>query len=125
MFSADEEMGMVFLVRTDLSMSTGKIAVQVGHAAVDCALLSRKKQPRLFEQWRNTGSRKICLAVDHEEDLLYWKKKSDDHYFTSSLIRDAGRTEVPSGTNTVLGVGPALKRTLDDVFGELPLFEVG
>jgi len=34
---------------------------------------------------------------------------------------DAGHTEIPSGTKTVLGLGPAPNNLIDQVTGDLPL----
>ena len=38
--SPKEEYKLVVLVRTDLDMGKGKMAAQVGHASVECALWS-------------------------------------------------------------------------------------
>ena len=37
------------------------------------------------------------------------------------VIRDAGRTQIASGTTTVLGVGPGPKSVVDQVTGGLKL----
>jgi PTH2 family peptidyl-tRNA hydrolase len=124
MLSVDDQLSMALLVRNDLEMTPGKVAVQCAHAAVDCSLQARKIIPQIFEMWRNTGSRKICLAALDEEDILYWKEKCNEVGLVHSLVRDAGRTEVPSETITVLGVGPAHKTSLDDLFSNLDLYGV-
>jgi len=124
MLSVDDQLSMALLVRNDLEMTPGKVAVQCAHAAVDCSLQARKIIPQIFEMWRNTGSRKICLVALDEEDILYWKEKCNEVGLVHSLVRDAGRTEVPSETITVLGVGPAHKTSLDDLFSNLDLYGV-
>ncbi len=124
MLSVDDQFSMALLVRNDLEMSPGKVAVQCAHAAVDCSLQARKVIPQLFEMWRNTGSRKICLVALDEEDILYWKEKCVEVGIVHSIVRDAGRTEVPAQTITVLGVGPAHKTSLDDIFSNLDLYGV-
>ncbi|MEK9699597.1 MAG: aminoacyl-tRNA hydrolase, partial [Candidatus Poseidoniales archaeon] len=70
------------------------------------------------------GSRKICLVALDEEDILYWKEKCVEVGLVHSIVRDAGRTEVPAQTITVLGVGPAHKTSLDDIFSNLDLYGV-
>jgi len=40
---------------------------------------------------------------------------------SSSLIQDAGMTEIPPGTITALGLGPAKTEELDKITGTLTL----
>ncbi len=40
---------------------------------------------------------------------------------TAEVIADAGRTQIASGSRTVLGVGPAPKSLVDQVTGGLKL----
>ena len=40
---------------------------------------------------------------------------------TAEVIADAGRTQIASGSHTVLGVGPAPKSVVDLVTGSLKL----
>ena len=40
---------------------------------------------------------------------------------STSLIQDAGMTEIPPGTITALGLGPAKSEDLDRITGNLPL----
>jgi peptidyl-tRNA hydrolase, PTH2 family len=39
------------------------------------------------------------------------------------LIRDAGRTVIPEGTMTCLGIGPAPAEKIDALTGSLPLLK--
>lgn len=45
-----------------------------------------------------------------------------DNRLIVSVVRDAGRTQVASGTRTVLAVGPGPVRTIDSVTGHLKLY---
>jgi PTH2 family peptidyl-tRNA hydrolase len=40
----------------------------------------------------------------------------------SSIIRDAGQTQVAPGTRTVIAIGPAPKSVLDEISGHLKLY---
>ena len=37
------------------------------------------------------------------------------------LVKDAGHTEIPPGTETVVGIGPGSRREIDKITGDLPL----
>jgi len=51
---------MVIVVREDLQLSCGKLAVQVAHAAVECTLKSKKKNP-WFDDWLKEGQKKVVV----------------------------------------------------------------
>ena len=119
MVSTAESPSMALIARTDLAMSAGKLAVQCSHAAVTCTLSARKTHARLVERWKNGGARKICLEADDLETLQRLAGQAQSAGFVTALIRDAGHTEVPPGTLTVLGIGPARRRSIDALVSEL------
>lgn len=121
MSSSPDEVTMILVVRDDLKLSKGKLAAQCSHAAVDCALKAKKKASRLFERWTNSGSRKIVVRADDEPHLRQLYAKALASGLVSYLVKDAGRTEIPAGTVTVLGIGPATKMTVDAITGDLKL----
>lgn len=100
-----------YIVRTDISMSVGKICAQVAHAAQMFALefasrnlsnsLGSKKD--LVEQWMNGSFRKIVLGGTAKD---FEKIKNILDVF---VVRDAGLTEVECGTETVMVSWPMLK----------------
>ena len=49
------------------------------------------------------------------------KEKAEQLKIAAYLIEDAGHTEIPAGTKTVLGLGPAPSNIIDQVTGDLPL----
>ena len=110
---------MALIVRKDLKLSPGKLAVQCSHAAVKCSLIAKKTEPRLMERWQSNGGRKICLAINDLESLKLLMGKSRSAGLITHLIKDAGHTELPPGTITVLGIGPAPKSSIDALTSEL------
>ena len=110
---------MALIVRKDLRLSAGKVAVQCSHAAVSCALIARKHEPRLMERWQSSGGRKICLAVDSLDLLKELMIKANSAGLITHMVKDAGHTEIPPGTITVLGIGPAPKSSINALTGEL------
>lgn len=106
----------IIVVRKDLDMSPGKTAAQVAHASVGAVKNADKK---VVESWEMEGSKKVVLQVSCKEDLLELKKKAKK--LPTYLVKDAGMTELPSGTVTCLGIGPAREEELDKVTGSLKL----
>jgi len=113
---------MVIILRTDLKMSKGKIAAQAGHAAVSAAEEARKKHLEWWKRWIMEGQCKIAAKAQTEEELLELERKAKELELPFALISDRGLTELPSGTITCLGIGPAPSTEVDKITGELDLF---
>ena len=119
MVSTAEDPSMVLIARKDLKMSAGKLAVQCSHAAVTCTFNARKRHARLVERWKNGGARQICLRADDLEMLQRLAGQAQAAGLVTTLVKDAGHTEVPPGTITVLGIGPAPRRAIDALVSDL------
>ncbi len=117
----DFEYKMVIVTRKDLSLSAGKLAAQVSHAAVDCTLRTKKSKPAWFLEWKREGAKKVVVSVDSLKDFYPLREKANSLGIVTSIVVDAGHTEIPEGTETVLGVGPAPSNLVDQVTGQLPL----
>ena len=115
------EISMVIITRKDLKLSSGKLAAQAGHAAVNCALTARKLNPKLLEEWRNSGSRKIVCQVNNLEAMKRLYGEARELGLVTEMVKDAGKTEIPTGTITLLGIGPGPRRVIDELTGTLPL----
>lgn len=111
-------MKQAILVRQDLQLPKGKLAVQVAHASVESAFKSDKK---IIQQWRSKGAKKIVLKVKDEAELRDYHQKTKQAGLTTSLITDAGLTTVPPGTVTALGIGPDEDEKIDKLVGHLKL----
>lgn len=121
MIQMDFEYKMIIVARMDLGLSPGKLAAQVAHAAVVCALSTKKNKPKWFSKWQNEGAKKAVVKVDSLNDFFHLKQKAESLEIATIIIEDAGHTEIPSGTKTVLGIGPAPNNIIDQVTGDLPL----
>ncbi|XP_059612727.1 uncharacterized protein LOC132259192 [Phlebotomus argentipes] len=111
---------MVLIVRTDLKLSKGKTASQCAHAAVMCYEHSLSSGRESFlRAWKLDGQPKVVLRIrsTHDMEKLYSEARSQE--ITSILVHDAGRTEIPSGTMTVLGLGPDCSDKLKEIVGKL------
>lgn len=106
------------IIREDLKLSRGKLAVQVAHAAVSAAEAADVSARRA---WKEGGQKKIVLQVKTLSELFELKMDAEAAGLPTSLITDAGLTELPPGTITALGIGPASSGQLDAITGELQL----
>ncbi|MDP3106120.1 MAG: peptidyl-tRNA hydrolase Pth2 [Candidatus Methanoperedens sp.] len=106
------------VVRDDLKLSKGKLAVQVAHAAVSASEFADRST---YEAWKSGGQKKVVLRVPSLQDLFELKESARKRGLSTALIQDAGLTEVAPGTVTVLGIGPAEVGELDRITGHLKL----
>jgi PTH2 family peptidyl-tRNA hydrolase len=113
---------LVVVVRKDLTLSPGKMAVQVAHAAVDCALRSKKEANKWFSPWYGEGQKKVVVHVKGLDELLELQREARIDKLPTALISDAGLTEIPPGTVTCLGIGPGPANLIDKCTGTLSLF---
>ena len=122
---ADQEdpIVMYLIVRESLKMGAGKLGAQCGHAA-QIALLQYTQEERdwleehredveeptppphleIFYDWLNDSFRKVTLKADDKE----WKKVQDAFVegVTRFTVIDAGLTEIPAGSQTVMAIWP-------------------
>ena len=112
---------MVFVINHELKMGKGKIAAQVGHAAVKATLKSGEKRPELLDAWLSTGQKKICVKADNARHIEQIEQQAKQRNVLSSKIHDAGHTQIPAGSLTVLVLGPDEDDMLDELTGALKL----
>lgn len=112
------EYKQAIIVRADLNLSKGKLAAQVAHAAVSAADWAPKKDR---EKWMEQGQKKVVLKVPTLRDLYELREDARREGLPVALITDAGHTELPPGTVTTLGIGPAEEERIDKVTGDLKL----
>jgi len=115
------EYKQVILIRTDLKMGTGKKCAQACHASVSASDLVRVKNKNDWKNWMNTGQKKVVLKVSSMEEILTFYNKLVKEKILCYLVRDAGLTQLPEGTTTALGIGPAVSSKIDQITGDLKL----
>lgn len=114
---------MAIVVRSDLGMSKGKLAVQVAHAAVSCALSANSSRDHIYalRSWFEEGQRKVCLKVETLDELLALESLAMVMRIPFQKITDFGLTELPPNTITCLGIGPGLEEDVNKITGSLKL----
>lgn len=111
----------IIVFRSDLRLSKGKAATQAGHAAVSAVEEARKCRKEWFENWLREGQCKIAVKVKTEKAIHELEKQAKEVGLPYALIVDRGLTEIPPGTVTCLGIGPAPIERVDKITGKLPL----
>lgn len=108
---------MYLIVRESLGMGVGKIAAQCGHAVGILHIKYNEQEHeddilepvypsnlKIWYEWQHSSFRKVVLKADDKE----WEKiKTEMKDFV--LVVDAGLTEIPSGSETVIGLWPMYK----------------
>jgi peptidyl-tRNA hydrolase len=108
----------VIVVNDALGMPPGKLAAQVGHAAIAAFLEANDTQRR---RWLEDGMTKIVLRCESDAALEEIAARAEREGLPVALIADAGHTVLEAGTRTCVGVGPADAQAIDRVTGSLKL----
>ncbi|MFA4877806.1 MAG: peptidyl-tRNA hydrolase Pth2 [Methanoregula sp.] len=106
------------IIRNDVKMSCGKRCAQAAHASIGAYNGADKS---LIKAWLSEGQKKVVLKANDERTLFEIKVIAERAGISTSLIQDAGMTEIPPGTITALGIGPAKSEELDKITGSLTL----
>ena len=108
----------IIVIRKDLKMGIGKMISHGCHAS----LLSYKVADNsIKDKWEKDGSKKVVLKVNSLEELKQIYKQVKKQKIPCSLIKDAGLTQLKSGTITALGIGPVEEKKIDKITGKLKL----
>ncbi len=111
----------MLIVRGELRLTAGKAAVQAAHAAVLLARRAEAQAPAEFAAWWEAGQRKVALVVPTLGEMEELERRARAAHLATVWVEDAGMTEVPPGTRTCLGIGPARDTELDPITGALEL----
>ncbi|XP_049864081.1 probable peptidyl-tRNA hydrolase 2 isoform X2 [Schistocerca gregaria] len=115
---------MVFVVNTDLGMSIGKTAAQVGHATLGLyqKLTASPQYAEDLINWEDNGGKMVVLKGLNYQHLKLLEKEAEVNKLPAHCITDAGLTEVQSGSTTVLAIF-GKETQVNNVTGELALLQ--
>ena len=114
----------VIVIRKDLGMRKGKMIAQGAHAAIGAmeAAWAHGDYADAVAVWNQTGTTKICVSVDSEQELMSIYGQATRARLPVYLVTDSGRTEfggVP--TRTCLAIGPGPQSEIDPITKDLKL----
>ncbi|KAF2900660.1 hypothetical protein ILUMI_05523 [Ignelater luminosus] len=97
---------MVFVVNTALNMGVGKIAAQVAHASLGLyrTLVEYHTMDEAIDSWTYEGEKKIVLKGENHLHLQELQRQAELNNIHSYLVHDAGRTQIPPNSVTVLAL---------------------
>lgn len=113
-------MKQVLIVNSTLALPPGKMAAQVAHASIGAFLKAGDADQ---STWLDLGMPKIVLDGASELQLIELIQQSRDADLPAYIVKDAGKTVVPAGTVTCLGIGPAASEKIDALTRALPLLK--
>ncbi|RBI61495.1 peptidyl-tRNA hydrolase Pth2 [Halomicrococcus sp. NG-SE-24] len=112
-------MKQAIVARADLGMGEGKLAAQVAHASLSAYEETGSKARK---RWKGEGQKKVVLQANGEDAIFSLAEKARAEGLPNAVVRDAGHTQLDSGTVTALAVGPADDDLVDRVTGDLSLY---
>lgn len=111
-------MKQVMVVRNDLKMGKGKIAAQCCHGSLGAY---KKADSLKIKKWEMGGTAKVVCKVGSLDELLELKKLAVINKVPHYLVVDAGKTQIPTSTTTVLAIGPDEDEIIDRITSDLKL----
>ncbi len=98
----------------------GKLAAQVAHASLGALREAERIRPGLVRAWERRGAKKVVVKAP-KDVLIERYEIAKLRGLPCYLVRDAGHTQLPPGTITALGIGPAPEKRVDQITGDLKL----
>jgi len=116
-----EQCKLVLVVRTDLKLPAQDISIQCSNATLACYKALAEKNPQLIKHWERTGQAKIALKGKTEEQLLELEAIAKSLNLCARAVHVKHLANGAEGTRTVLGIGPAPVKLINEVTGQLRL----
>ncbi len=115
------DLKQVIVIRRDLDMGKGKMVAQGAHASLAAFLKTWRTHREWAVAWLRSGQKKVVVRVDSLEELKSVWREAKALGLPAVIVRDRGLTQLPPGTVTALGIGPAPSELVDRVTGRLKL----
>lgn len=117
----EEELKMWIIVRGDIYMSSGKLAVQAGHGVLSSFMHGMMIRKDVCDEYFANEQAKITVVARNLNHLQRAYNECNDAGLPCALIKDAGRTEFAEPTYTVATIGPCYRSELPNFVKRLRL----
>jgi len=111
------ETKQAIIINEGLEMSKGKMTAQACHASLSAYLKSDEDER---SDWKSSGQKKIVVKAP-EDDFDDFMAQAERLNIPCYKVMDAGLTEIESGSQTAIGLGPDKASKIDKITGELEL----
>jgi PTH2 family peptidyl-tRNA hydrolase len=110
----------VILIRKDLEMSRGKLAVQINHATAMAVMRADRKTQ---ERWMQNGIKVVIVGIDTLEEMVELDYKLQaERSIPHFMATDLGTTEFNRPEITALAVGPAPAKMINKYTSKYDIF---
>jgi peptidyl-tRNA hydrolase len=123
---------VMYLVVHEIGMSAGKLAAQCGHAVGMLHIkqseftAENNKSPfpevqdklNIWDEWLHNSFRKVVLTAN-DKKWAKLKERLPELKFQHVMVVDSGLTEIPYGSETVIGIWPMRKSQAPQVIKKL------
>ena len=117
----DAPFKLLLCVNMSLQMGKGKIAAQCGHATLGAYRSASRHCNSGIRWWQRTGQAKIAVKVENDTAMHDLQTKAKALGLITYIVEDAGRTQIAAGSQTVLAIGPAPVKIIDQITSHLKL----
>lgn len=113
---------MILCVNMSLKMNKGKIGAQTGHATLGLykKIIGKRKHEKMIDAWETNGQKKICVKIKNDGDMNLLISKATDANIEHYTVIDAGKTQVKTGSRTVLAL-IGFENKLNTITGKMKL----
>lgn len=119
---ANDELRIYLVVRTDLDMPKGKLAVQSMHGALGLFKECITKEQQLMTRYMvSRFEYKVSLKAKNLAALMRAQRECKDAGIPTFTVEDAGFTVFEEPTTTAVAVGPVKKSDLPKYVQRLQL----
>ena len=75
----------------------------------------------IFKEWESGGQKKIVIRLQNIHEIYALKAQCEELGLFTTIVTDAGKTQVDPGTVTCIGIGPAPEEMIDIITSKYPL----
>ncbi len=118
--SRNESLKMIFVVRTDLTLSKGEIGQLVGKCVLEMYEKAVNNKVKFLENWKRFGEAKVVVKVKGEKELFdIYETACNKNTNSVFLVDKLGKMK--NEEVIIVGIGPTKNKILDEITGHLKL----